>query len=54
VDSHTRYYLRVQAAAPATKLAGWQNFTITAQEGSQKIGTVSIRAELSTGWVAPQ
>ena len=54
VDSHTRYYLRVQAAAPATKLAGWQNFTITAQDGSQKIGTVSIRAELSTGWVAPQ
>lgn len=54
VDPHTRYYLRVQAAAPATKLAGWQQFTISAQEGNQKIGSVPIRVELSTGWVAPQ
>jgi hypothetical protein len=54
VDPHTRYYFRVQAAAPATKLAGWQQFTISAQEGDRKIGAVPIRVELSTGWVAPQ
>ena len=54
VDPHTRYYLRVQAAAPATKLSGWQQFTVSAQDGNRKIGTVPIRVELSTGWVAPQ
>lgn len=54
VDPHTRYYLRVQAAAPATKLSNWQQFTVSAQDGNRKIGTVPIRVELSTGWVAPQ
>ena len=54
VDPHTRYYLRVQAAAPETKLPGWQQFTVSAESGGQKIGAVPIRAELSNGWVAPQ
>jgi LmbE family N-acetylglucosaminyl deacetylase len=54
VEPHARYFLRVQATAPSTKLAGWQQFTVSAQEGSRTIGTVPIRAELSTGWVAPQ
>jgi len=54
VDPHGRYYLRVQATAPSTKLAGWQQFTVSAQEGDRRIGVVPIRAELSTGWVAPQ
>jgi len=54
VDPHARYYLRVKATAPSTKSAGWQQFTVSAQEGDRKIGVVRIRAELSTGWVAPQ
>jgi len=54
VDPHARYQLRVQATAPSTKLAGWQQFTVSAQVGDRKIGSVSLRAELSTGWVAPQ
>lgn len=54
VDAHTSYFLRVQAAAPNTKLPGWQKFEVSAQDGSQSIGTLSFRAELSTGWVAPQ
>ncbi len=54
VDAHARYFLRVLAAAPATKLPGWQPFTVTAKDGDLKIGTVPIRVELSDGWVAPQ
>jgi LmbE family N-acetylglucosaminyl deacetylase len=54
VAPRTRYFLRVQAAAPSAKLPGWQQFTITAESGNKKIGTVPIRAELSSGWVAPQ
>lgn len=54
VDAHTRYFLRVQAAAPPTKLPGWQQFTVSALGGDKSIGTVPIRVELSTGWVAPQ
>jgi uncharacterized membrane protein len=54
VEAHTRYYLRVQAAAPATKLPGWQQFTVSAQSGNESIGTVPVRVELSTGWVLPQ
>ena len=54
VPPHSQYYVRVQSAAPATKLAGWQQFTVSAESGNKNIGTVPIRAELSTGWVAPQ
>jgi LmbE family N-acetylglucosaminyl deacetylase len=54
VEAHERYFLRVQAAAPSTKRAGWQEFTVSAQVAGQGIGVVPIRAELSTGWVAPQ
>jgi len=53
VGPQTRYFLRVRSSAPATRLAGWQNFTISAQMGPKSIGTVGIRVELSTGWVAP-
>jgi LmbE family N-acetylglucosaminyl deacetylase len=54
VPPHSRYYVRVRAAAPATKLPGWQQFTISAESDNKSLGTVPIRAELSTGWVAPQ
>ncbi len=54
VEAHSRYYLRIQAAAPTTKLPGWQQFTVSAQSGNESIGTVPVRVELSTGWVAPQ
>jgi len=54
VDAHTRYFVRVQAAAPATKLPGWQQFTVSTQDGNRSMGSVPIRVELSTGWVAPQ
>lgn len=54
VAPHSRYNLRVQATAPATKLPGWQRFEVAATTGKENIGTVPIRVELSTGWVAPQ
>lgn len=54
VDAHSRYFLRVQATAPATELRGWQQFTVSAQNESGSIGNIPVRAELSTGWVAPQ
>ncbi len=54
VAPHSQYYLRVQAAAPSTKLPGWQQFTVTAESGNKNYGTVPIRVELSNGWVAPQ
>lgn len=54
VDPHTHYFVRVRADAPATKLEGWQQFTVSAESGERNIGTVPIRAQLSTGWVAPQ
>lgn len=54
VGAHSAYYLRVQAEAPSTRLPGWQEFSISAQSGNKTIGTVPLRAELSTGWVAPQ
>jgi LmbE family N-acetylglucosaminyl deacetylase len=54
VAPHTQYFLRVQAAAPSTKLPGWQQFTVTADSANKTIGTVPLRVELSTGWVAPQ
>jgi hypothetical protein len=54
VEPHARYHLRVQATAPSTKVTGWQQFSVSAQVGNRRIGTVPIRVELSTGWVAPQ
>ncbi len=54
IAPHSQYYLRVLAAAPATKLPGWQQFAISAEAGHKSIGTVPVRAELSDGWVAPQ
>lgn len=54
IDPHTRYVVRVQADAPDTALPGWQNFVVTAQSDGHTIGTVPLRAQLSSGWVAPQ
>jgi LmbE family N-acetylglucosaminyl deacetylase len=54
VGPHSRFYLRVQATAPSNRLPGWQEFSISGQAGNQSIGTVALRAELSSGWVAPQ
>lgn len=54
IGPHTRYFLRVQAAAPDTELPGWQHFVVTGHTGDEEIGTVAIRAQLSNGWVAPQ
>jgi LmbE family N-acetylglucosaminyl deacetylase len=54
VEAHSEYFVRVQADAPQTKLPGWQSFTVSATAAGQNIGSVPIRAELSTGWVAPQ
>jgi LmbE family N-acetylglucosaminyl deacetylase len=54
IPPRSQYYVRVRASAPATKLPGWQLFTVSAQSGQAKIGTVPLRVELSNGWVAPQ
>jgi LmbE family N-acetylglucosaminyl deacetylase len=54
IAPHSQYYLRVLAAAPVTKLPGWQQFAVSAESGHKDIGTIPIRAELSNGWVAPQ
>lgn len=54
IDPHSRYVVRVQADAPDRALAGWQNFVVTARSNGHSIGTVPLRAQLSTGWVAPQ
>ena len=54
VGPHSQYFLRVQASAPSAKLPGWQEFAVSAESDNKNIGTVPIRVELSTGWVAPQ
>jgi LmbE family N-acetylglucosaminyl deacetylase len=54
VPPHTQYFLRVRASAPSDKVSGWQDFTIQARTGSEDLGKISLRAELSTDWVAPQ
>lgn len=54
IEPHTRHFVRVQADAPDKELPGWQNFVVTAQSDGHAIGTVPLRAQLSTGWVAPQ
>lgn len=54
VGPHAKYFLRLRASAPSSKVAGWQNFKITAKAGGEDLGNVCLRAELSTDWVAPQ
>jgi LmbE family N-acetylglucosaminyl deacetylase len=54
IAPHSQYYLRVLAAAPATRLHGWQQFAVSSESGHRNIGTIPVRAELSDGWVAPQ
>jgi LmbE family N-acetylglucosaminyl deacetylase len=53
IDAHTTYFLRVQAAAPATRLAGWQQFVVSAESGGKTIGAVPLRVELAS-WALPQ
>ena len=48
-----RYYLRVQAAAPADVRPDWQQFTVSAESGDKTIGTVPLRVQL-TQWSFPQ
>ena len=54
VEAHAGYFLRVRAIAPANLLPGWQLFTVNGHSASGNLGTLHLRAELSTGWVAPQ
>jgi hypothetical protein len=54
VEPHSKYFLRVLAVAPKVKRDGWEDFTISAQSSNQNLGSVNVRVELSTGWVAPQ
>lgn len=54
VEPHNRYFVRAQVYAPATKVPGWQNFTVSGEFEKKSIGEVPIRVELSNGWVAPQ
>jgi LmbE family N-acetylglucosaminyl deacetylase len=53
IDAHTVYFLRVQAAAPATKVPGWQAFEVTAQTDGKPLGSVPLRVELAS-WALPQ
>jgi hypothetical protein len=53
IQPHTRYFLRVQATAPATKLSGWQEFRVSAETDGKRIGTVPVRVELAN-WALPQ
>ena len=53
VEAHTQYFIRVQASAPATKLAGWQQFSVSAEANGQFIGTVPLQVELAD-WALPQ
>jgi len=54
VDAHSRYFTRVRIAAPGTEIPGWQQFTVVGRSGDGTIGTVAMRAQLTTGWVAPE
>jgi LmbE family N-acetylglucosaminyl deacetylase len=54
VAPHSSFALRVQADAPHTENPGWQQFTVSAKSGGKSLGSISVRAELSSGWVAPQ
>ncbi len=53
IDARTKYFLRVQALAPATKQAGWQEFVVSGESGGQSIGRVPLRVELGS-WALPQ
>lgn len=53
IDPHTRYYLRLQAAAPSTKLKGWQEFKVSAEADGKSLGMVPLRVELAN-WALPQ
>ena len=54
VEAHSQYDTRVRIAAPDASLPGWQHFTVVGRFERETIGTVAVRAQLSTGWVAPQ
>ncbi|MGC2398388.1 MAG: hypothetical protein WA510_01330 [Acidobacteriaceae bacterium] len=47
-------YVTFCGDAPGTKLEGRQEFKVSGQTKDRSLGAVILRAELSTGWVAPQ
>jgi hypothetical protein len=53
IEAHRKYFLRVQALAPATKQAGRQQFVVSAESGGKGIGRLPLRVELA-GWALPQ
>jgi hypothetical protein len=53
IDPHSRYFLRVQAEAPASKLPGWQQFVVSAESDGKSLGKVPLRVELAN-WALPQ
>jgi LmbE family N-acetylglucosaminyl deacetylase len=53
IDRQTTYFLRVQATAPKTKLAGWQEFSIDADSSGKSLGRVTLRVEMAN-WALPQ
>jgi LmbE family N-acetylglucosaminyl deacetylase len=54
VPPHDTYFVRFRAQAPEQKLTGWQPIQVSAEAAGKTLGTIAVRAELSTGWVAPQ
>lgn len=53
IDPQTKCFLRVQATAPGTKLAGWQQFEVSADSDGKPLGTIALRVELAN-WALQQ
>jgi hypothetical protein len=53
IDPQTKYFLRVQATAPGTKLAGWQQFEVSADSDGKSLGAIALRVELAS-WALQQ
>ena len=53
IGPHTRYYVRLRAAAPSTKLSGWQTFKVSAEADGKSLGNVSLQVELAS-WALPE
>jgi LmbE family N-acetylglucosaminyl deacetylase len=53
VGPRRQYFVRMQAIAPASKINGWQQFSVSADEQGHEIGTVVVRVELAS-WALPQ
>ena len=53
VAANTRYFLRVRAVAPASKIAGWHQFRISATASNgQSLGDLALRVEMDD-WALP-